>query len=681
MRYTPTLKLSTRLVAFVTMIVITAMFILFIGGVLTFQKMGNDYVDQNLARLTQVVDNELSSSQDFDSIRHWLPKLLQTNNVVTFKLSSPAGVIYQFTDRALTQPSLQAQSVLLYQKQISLNRNQGYIAVFEVIPPYSDSSYSFQAFFSLTCAVLLVVFCLIRGLKWLKEQLSGSELLEERGRMILAGQVERFAKGDEREWPYTASEALDRLIEELQDARQERNRFDTFIRTHTFLDQLTGAANRILFDSKLESVLQENGVAGGVLMVAINDWEDVIESNNGQSGDAFLVEIGQVLSNISQRYPNSVFARYYDAQFALMIPHQTEKEITTMAAQCVNQLKKLTPLEGMENDNWCHIGLSLFTQGERRGKIIDEAETALKGVRIEQGIGWGKYKKQHNQQNEHRGGVRWRNLFDLTINMNKMLIYQQPCYLIGGNDNRSYNNDVVGNQYIVHYELFNRIRDEAGVIIKASQFLTAIEQVGYERKLDQVNLETILVQLKKNETNLNYSINLFVEPFKKKAYTSWLKYELLQLTKDLRSRLAFEFVEGNLVNNLDYMRPIIKMLAGIGCKIIVDQVGRTIVSTHYAKDLPVTYLKLHRSLIKQINLRNENQLFIRSLLGSCSNTNIKVIAVGVENEQEWIVLKKLGLHGGQGRFFASESCLSPLDDLPKEKPVKLVTPGRRNRWR
>lgn len=44
MRYTPTLKLSTRLVAFVTLIVTSAMFILFIGGALSFQRMGQDYL-------------------------------------------------------------------------------------------------------------------------------------------------------------------------------------------------------------------------------------------------------------------------------------------------------------------------------------------------------------------------------------------------------------------------------------------------------------------------------------------------------------------------------------------------------------------------------------------------------------------------------------------------------------
>lgn len=673
MRYTPTLKLSTRLVAFVTIIVLAAMFILFVGGVFTFQKMGNDYIDQNLKRLTQVVDHELSSSQDFDSMRHWLPKLLQTNNVAEFKLTSSAGVIYLFTDTALKQPAQDAS--LLYQKAIPLEQNTGYVASFKIMPLYTNNNYSFQAFFSLTLAVALVVFCLIQGLKWLKDQLYGSELLEERGRMILAGQVEKFAKGDEREWPYTASEALDRLIDELQDARQERSRFDTFIRTHTFLDQLTGAANRVLFDSKLESALQETGVTGGVLVVSLNDWEDIVEEAGKGKADAFLIEVGQVLSNLIQKYPNSVFSRYYDSQFALMIPHQSEKEISTMAAQCINQLKKLTPPEGGDINNWCHIGLSAFSQGERRGRIIDEAETALKTARLDELNGWAKYKKKISASLEYRGGVRWRNLFDVALTFEGIIIFQQPCYLINEST-----------QEIEHYELFTRIRDESGTVVKASRFLTAIEQVGYEKKLDQTSINVIFTHLKEGDTSAHYSINLFVEPFKKRAYTSWLRYELLQLPKNVRHRLSFEFVEGSLVNNLDCMRPVVKMLAGLGCKVIVNQVGRTIVSTHYTKDLPITYLKLHRSLIKQIHLRSENQLFIRSLLGSCVDNDIKILAVGVEDEKEWKVLDSLGLSGAQGRFFEPESQLLPvklssLELTKNETLTKSIKPGRRNRWR
>lgn len=662
MRHTPTLKLSTRLVAFVTMIVVCAMFILFVGGVFTFKKMGGQYVDQNLQRVTAVIDQELATPQDFDSVRRWLPKLLQANNVAELQITSPAGVIYSFKNNSL----LQEEELLLYKKRYSLERNHDYFADYQVVPPYANNSYSFEAFFSLTLAVLLVMFCLLKGLQWLKAQLYGSELLEERGRMILAGQVEEHAKGDDREWPYTASEALTQLIEELNDARQERSRFDTFIRTHTFLDQLTGAANRVLFDSRLEAALQETGASGGVLAIEISGWDELVESSEKTEYETFLVSVGQVLTNLTQKYPNAVFARYYSGQFTLLIPHQSEKETSILASQCLNQLKKLLTPPVLDAENWCHIGVTNYSQGERRGKIINEAETAIKTARLEGGNNWAKFKKYKHKPVEYRGGVRWRNLFDLALSPNKLFIYQQPCYLIDNDDPK----------VIDHYELFSRIPDEKGDIIKASRFLTAIEQVGYEKKLDQTTLKIVFSQLKSDWQQNRYSVNLFTTPFKRKDYRRWLRYELLQLPSEARSRLSFSFIERNLVADLDVMRPILKVLSGLGCRIIVNQVGRTIVSTHYVKTLPISYLKLHRSLIKQIDRRSENQLFIRSILGSCIDSSTKVIAVGVETESEWSVLSQLGLDGGQGRYFAEEEQL-----IPTIETTRLIKPGRRNRWR
>ncbi|MFV0576255.1 MAG: RNase E specificity factor CsrD [Vibrio sp.] len=665
MGYTPTLKLSTRLVAFVTMIVVSAMFILFVGGVFTFKKMGGQYVEQNLQRVTNIIDSELSTPDGVKSMRHWLPKLLQSNDVVKFELGSPSGIVYLFNNQQFKDG---LERPLLFKKRYELEINKGYYADFQAIPPYANNSYSFEAFFSLTLAVLLVIFCLMKGLQWLKGQLYGSELLEELGRMILAGQVEEYAKGDPKEWPYTASEALNRLIEELNDARQERSRFDTFIREHTFLDQLTGAANRVLFDSRLATSLQEAGAVGGVVAIEIHGWDDVIEDVNKSDYEDFLVSVGQVLNNLIQKYPNAVFARYYEAQFALMIPHQSEKEVTVLASQCINQFAKLDVPEWLDEDNWCHIGVTTFSEGERRGKIIDEAETAIKTARHEKVNGWAKFQKEKDLNTESRGGVRWRNLFDMSLNSNKFFIYQQPCFLISKDQDKE----------IEHYSLFGRIADEKGAIIKASRFLTAIEQVGYESRLDEVALSSLFNYIKSDSDDSEkcYAINLFTQPFKKKKYRYWLRYELLQLTKEQRKRLSFEFIERNLVNDLDFMRPVIKVLSGLGCRIIVNQVGRTIVSTHYVKMLPISFLKLHRSLVKQIDRRNENQLFIRSLLGACNDGDTKVIAVGVENQKEWDVLSYLGLDGGQGRYFAEEIQL-----LPSVKATRLVKPGRRNRWR
>lgn len=667
MRYTPTLKLSTRLVAFVTVIVTSAMFILFLGGTLSFKRLGQEYLDHSLKGIVEVVDKEMEDPDAAYSLQRWMPKMLQASNIVEMELHSSYGVIYRFKDTAS-----KVDASLLYQTQYTLERNDGYSIRFKAVPPYIGYGYSLQALWSTTLAVGLIVFCLLRGLKWLKEQLHGSELLEERGRMILAGRVEEYAKGDLKEWPYTASEALDRLIEELQDARQERSRFDTFIRTQTFLDQLTGAANRVLFDSKLEAALSEHGSHGGVLIIRVDDWEEIHEEQSKQVANDFLIEVGEGLNNVIQRYPDVILSRYYSSDFAIFAPNLSSKEVSNMAVHCLKQLAKLNPPSPLEMDNWVHIGVSMYREGESQGRIIDEAETALKSAQLQNINTWSRFQK-HVGPDEDRGSVRWRTLFDVALKPEHLYVFSQSCYLL----NHQQDNKVD------HFELFARINDPEKGVIKASRFNSAIESVGYETKLDIATITTIRRYLTESKDTSTFSINLHVVPFADRSYFKWFRDELLQLPSEQRARLIFEFAEARLVKHLDYMRPVSKMIAGLGCQVAIGQAGRSIVSTHYLKELPVSYLKLHRSLVKKIDQRHENQLFVRSLLGACAGLKTQVIAVGVDNKQEYKTIIDLGVHGIQGRYLSAEKQLLPQQTAKKKvaTPSSKVQIGRRNRWR
>ncbi|MCZ8487858.1 EAL domain-containing protein [Vibrio lentus] len=111
--------------------------------------------------------------------------------------------------------------------------------------------------------------------------------------------------------------------------------------------------------------------------------------------------------------------------------------------------------------------------------------------------------------------------------------------------------------------------------------------------------------MKESTQPINYSINLNVTHLPISSILNGLEVSYLQLSALHRSLLAFEFPEGHLIAHLDYMRPVAKMLSGLGCTVIVGQAGRTIVSTHYIKDLKVNYIKLHRSLIKKIDQRRK----------------------------------------------------------------------------
>ncbi len=142
-----------------------------------------------------MVDKEMEDPDAAYSMQRWMPKMLQASNIVEMTLSTNNAVVYRFKDT-----SHKIDSSMLFEHEFQLTHNQDYVIYFKAIPPYLGYGYSMQALWSITLAVILIIFCLMRGVAWLKEQLAGSEMLEERGRMILAGRVEQYAKGDEREW-------------------------------------------------------------------------------------------------------------------------------------------------------------------------------------------------------------------------------------------------------------------------------------------------------------------------------------------------------------------------------------------------------------------------------------------------------------------------------------------------
>ena len=317
-------------------------------------------------------------------------------------------------------------------------------------------------------------------------------------------------------------------------------------------------------------------------------------------------------------------------------------------------------------------GVTMYTEGERHSQIMDETETALKSAQLERINNWSRYPKE-NKNELDRGSVRWRTLLDKALLPENLVIFAQRCYLMPES----------GQVNELHREIFTRIQDPDKGLLKSSRFMPAVEQVGYQAQMDQSVLKVVLKSLKESTQPINYSVNLNVTPFANKQHFKWFRSELLQLSAQHRSQLAFEFSEGHLIAHLDYMRPVAKMLRGLGCKVVVGQAGRTIVSTHYIKDLKVSYIKLHRSLIKKIDQRHENQLFVRSLIGACGDSPTQVIAVGVETKQEKNTLIELGINGYQGRYFDEEQQIIPLPNQAEKaaKAESVVKVGRRNRWR
>ncbi|SKA44575.1 RNase E specificity factor CsrD [Enterovibrio nigricans] len=639
MRKVAGMKLTNRLVAFVTLIVVCAMFVLFIGGAVSFRKLGADFLEHYLSNVVTEIDDAISNPKPDETIGHWLPRVLKASDVVEMEIRSNTGLLFRYE-----QIQTAGRPLDLIEHRYDLPNNPGFYIAIKSVPTYANFAYSIGAMSSLSLAIFVIVLALSWGIRWLRMQLRGAELLEDRGRLILAGRAEEVKTGDDHEWPGTASIALDQMIAELKDARQERSRFDTFIRSNTFLDKLTGTANRVMFDNRLQTVLQDKGAQGAVLMLQIADWDALVQEQGKAGADEWIKEVSAVISNAILRFPDAILARYYDADFSILLTHQSAKDARLFASQLMKALGRLSAPAPLEKEDWAYLGMTFFSAGERRGRLMEEAEMAKRSAVLQGSSSWFAFKKDVVAE-EARGSVRWRTLFYRVFESGGPDIYRQVV------------KDAQGEE--LHIELLARIRDENGLIIKASRFMTGVDLVGMNTTLDRAVFKKALHLLSNGDGRETLSVNVCAESLRQRKFQYWLRDTLLQTPRSMLNRLQVEVSEAPLVKHLDAVRPTLKMVKALGCPLVVDQAGRSVVSTYYLKDIQPKYVKLHRSLMRDIHQRPENQLYVRSMLGACEPTKTEVLAVGVETAQEWQTLLQLGIQGGQGRLFGAELSANP----------------------
>ena len=122
-------------------------------------------------------------------------------------------------------------------------------------------------------------------------------------RGILNGERENVMQGDVREWPANVSGALDHLLADLAEAREERSRVDTLIRAFAAQDAKTGLNNRLFFDNQLTTQLEDEGSHGIVMMVRLPDFETLRDTHGSVAVQELMYSLVNLLSTFVMRYP------------------------------------------------------------------------------------------------------------------------------------------------------------------------------------------------------------------------------------------------------------------------------------------------------------------------------------------------------------------------------------------
>ncbi|CNE52065.1 RNase E specificity factor CsrD [Yersinia nurmii] len=632
------MRFTTKLSAFMALLVVMAMCLMLLGSTFSFFYLCQKKMEHRLNTIVTAYDQSLLTDPP-EVPRSWLPLMMGAIGVVEISVENSQHQLFYLN----VPPTYTAWDTNSGYRELSLPLLQqpGSSMRLTYIDPLTSYTRSMYAAVILSLAVVMMAVILFLSFRWLREQTAGEEQLENRARRILNGERENVLRGETHEWPPYASHALDRLLLDLAEMREERSQLDTLIRSYAAQDAKTGLNNALFFDNQLTTQLEEPGAHGVVMMVHLPDFDALSEIYDKSRVQELMHSMVNLLSTFVDRYPSALLAHYANSDFAILLPHKTLKDADVMAAQLVHVAGAMPAPQIIDRDALLNIGIVAYRHGQAAEQIMDNAGQATKNAALYGGNSWYVYDNQVPEKG--RGSVKWRTLLEKTLVNGGPRLYQKPVITCDGT--------------IHHREIISRIFDGEQELI-AAEFTPLVRLLGLAERYDRQKIGRIipLLALWPDET-LAFSIS--VDSLLQRSFKRWLRDTLLQCRKSYRQRIIFELAEADVCQHIEALRPVIRLLLGLGCRLMVSQAGLTVVSTSYIKSLRVEMIKLHPGLVRSIDVRLENQLFVQSLTGACAGTNVKVFAAEVVTREEWETLLQKGVYGGQGNFFAAPMLLNP----------------------
>lgn len=413
---------------------------------------------------------------------------------------------------------------------------------------------------------------------------------------------------------------------------------DQDIRASVLLDQETRIGNRAFFDNRLQAFLKEEDVQGAVLLIQFKELELVQSLYGHQQAISLLSTLIQVTKQRLQSQTNYFLARRSDFELSVLLPGVFLQEVTKLTERLLKNLQSVAPPVGINREEFIHIGISYFGHDQAPYQIMSEADMALRTAQLQGPSQWFMFEVGELEQVKAKGSLKWRTFLNAAIASNAFVIFFQPVI-------------ACDNAKVLHHEVLSKVRDKDGSLISARVFLPMAGKCGLTVKIDLLILEQVCrVLAYEKGQNDDCSINISIDSLLSSGFCANFVSTLARFP-EVKDRLIIEISEYQLVNHVGELQPILQRLSADGVKIVADKVGQYVVSARYLNIYPIYAMKLHRSIVLDIDKKVENQVFIQSLKALAAPQNIPIYALGVEQQAEWRTLLQLGVKGGQGHFF------------------------------
>lgn len=438
--------------------------------------------------------------------------------------------------------------------------------------------------------------------------------------------------------------AMNRMVNKVKVMFEEQVAVAEKFRKHAYYDALTGLGNRRYLESQIQASIerQDKRGKGAFLLVQLNDLNAINKKMGHDAGDALLKKTASALQEATATYPDHVLARLTGGDFSIFLSDALPGDAESVAAGVIDKMRELTVTHIPDLDDLAHIGVVTFEFPSTLGRILSEADRALRAAQQDGPNRWRMSTITEETGKMPAGQEQWKHALEKALREDRIRLDVQPVVRKGDK------NDVL------HFEILSRLIHEDGQVSNAGMFLPYAQRLGLHPLLDRMVLEKVLqidcASLGVNHTHV--AINISPLSLAEPSFAEWIREALTQAPPSA-PRLTFEFSEYSAIHHLSLIKAFQTFLHDYGHTISIDHFGQGFSDFAYLNSLHPEYVKIDRAYTGEIkNAESDARFYVASLCNIAHSVDVAVIAEGVETELQYNLFMDLKIDGIQGFFIA-----------------------------
>jgi len=496
-------------------------------------------------------------------------------------------------------------------------------------------------------------------LAWISEDKDRYIFVNERGQKVaemngveLARHLSRGVKAP------TPTEELPLVDQSMYKTLEHVQKSLSFDKNH---DDLTELINRETFLKQLDAALKHaktKHAEHGLLYLDIDKFALVNEVYDELTGDQVLIEFAKLLS---QQHDKKTFsARLEGNKFGVLLLDRSVEQAVAHAEAIRCDIEN-SPVS-VENDKvsfTVSIGVAaILDHSKCVEEIMENAEHAVRDAKQEgrnKVVLFRESKARASEYKSEEAAV----IADIekTLDTKNFVLQAQPI---------ARTNPAPGQAVVEHYEILLAIQDDEGNLNSPQDFIISAERFGYMSQVDRWVVKQVFTwiceMMDDQKVVPNLAINLSGNSITDDNFMEYL-FEQISEYGVGTDKICFEITETGTISNMVKATDFVNEFRNIGCKFAIDDFGTGLASYSYLRELPVDYVKIDGTFIKNIHENPKDYAMTKSINDLAHFLGQETIAEFAENDEVIEKLREIGIDYLQGWGIGRPA---PLTELAKQ---------------